>query len=366
MTKIIITEELRSNIELKIQEVVDRTHNSQEKRIIDSGKERTSIACTYCGDSSGKKYEDLKKKRLNLYWSNLFLHCYNCNKHVSLTQYFKDNKVDFESNNLFAIANYIRENKNEFAKTESLEFSLYSELYNLGVPLEKFLQHTNSYLINDSTFRAAAYIKSRMLKHAYKHFSYDQRSFSLYILNLSNDGKRVIGCQLRNLKEKKKFWTFNIEKIRSICNLQTLVEDSFKLEQFKKLSTIFGILQVDVTRDFTIFEGPFDSLFMNNSIALFGINKETFAFDELPTVRYFLDNDEPGILKSIEKIKKGSRIFLWRKYLSETKLNKYKIKDLNDLVLRINKLDIDDINKKNLFKKIEDYFSQDARDIIWL
>ena len=162
------------------------------------------------------------------------------------------------------------------------------------------------------------------------------------------------------------FETQYIEKIRSACNLKTFIDDQSKFEKLKKLSTIFGILRTDITRDFTIFEGPFDSFFWNNSIALAGIDKETFAFDELPTVKYFLDNDTTGRTRSIEKIKKGKRVFLWSKYLRDTKLDKYNIKDLNDLVLKLESIKLSTENKKELYKKINEYFSSDSHDIIWI
>ena len=44
---------------------------------------------------------------------------------------------------------------------------------------------------------------------------------------------------------------------------------------------------VDLSRNFTIFEGPTDALlFPNNSIALSGINKNSDMFDDIITYVY--------------------------------------------------------------------------------
>ena len=123
---------------------------------------------------------------------------------------------------------------------------------------------------------------------------------------------------------------------------------------------LFGILRVDLGRDFTIFEGPIDALFMNNSIGLTGVKKKIVDFDEIPTARYMLDNDREGKIKMIEKIKNGQKIFLWSKFLEQHRIKNKKIKDLNDLIKfeykeRIGCLDV-----------IDDYFSNDPMDIVFL
>ena len=105
-----------------------------------------------------------------------------------------------------------------------------------------------------------------------------------------------------------------------------------KLKKKNRISMLFGILHLDFSRDFTVFEGPIDAMFMKNSIGLTGVKKNIDDFDELDSVRYFFDNDKEGKKKIIEKMKLGKRGFLWQKYISENRLTRHKIKDLNDLV----------------------------------
>ena len=75
---------------------------------------------------------------------------------------------------------------------------------------------------------------------------------------------------------------------------------------------------VDFERDVTMFEGPIDAMFMENSIGLATAGRSTEEFDEIPTIQYMFDNDKTGKSKMVEKLKRGRKIFIWNKFLTET------------------------------------------------
>ena len=115
------------------------------------------------------------------------------------------------------------------------------------------------------------------------------------------------------------------------------IEDGIEgvVDNLDKLSLLFNILTVDFSRDLTICEGPIDSMFINNCIALCGASKLNNYFDDIPYVRYLFDNDVTGKEHSINKVKDGKKTFLWNKYLDEIGLRDSKIKDMNDLVIEL-------------------------------
>ena len=76
-----------------------------------------------------------------------------------------------------------------------------------------------------------------------------------------------------------------------------------ELNTLTKISTLFGIMQLNFQRPITMFEGPLDSMFMNNSLALATAGRSTDDFDEIPTVRYMFDNDATGKKKMAEKLR---------------------------------------------------------------
>ena len=115
---------------------------------------------------------------------------------------------------------------------------------------------------------------------------------------------------------------------------------------------------VDLSRNFTIFEGPTDALlYPKNSIALSGINKNSEMFDEIATARYFFDNDAIGRKTMEQKLKRKKTVFMWKKFLKEHKITA-QIKDFNDLIRHCY------FDKNPAYKNLDKYFTTSPYDII--
>ena len=123
---------------------------------------------------------------------------------------------------------------------------------------------------------------------------------------------------------------------------------------------LFGILSVDMSRDFSIFEGPIDSMFMTNSVGLTGVKKQIIEFNEIPTARYFFDNDIEGKTRMIEKLKAGQTVFMWDKFLKDFNIPSRKVKDLNDLVK------YEYTKRTGCLKEVDKYFTNNSLDIIFI
>jgi len=95
-----------------------------------------------------------------------------------------------------------------------------------------------------------------------------------------------------------------------------------------------------------ITEGIFDCLSINynNSIALMGAKLPEERLKELKHPVFILDNDKTGINNSIEYAKRGHKVFV--------QPDKYKEKDLNELMLNNGDLDIYRLIKENIFSGI--------------
>jgi hypothetical protein len=141
-----------------------------------------------------------------------------------------------------------------------------------------------------------------------------------------------------------------------------LTAEPEEIASMKKLSTLFGIMMVNFQEDVTIFEGPIDAMFMQNTLGLASVGRSTEELDEIPTVRYMFDNDEPGKKKMLEKLKRGKRVFMWSKFIKENNLNIYKkkIKDLNDLVM------VSWESKSKCLNKVNNYFTDSRLDAYYL
>ena len=115
-----------------------------------------------------------------------------------------------------------------------------------------------------------------------------------------------------------------------------------------------------MSRDFSIFEGPIDAMFMTNSIGLTGVKKQIIEFNEIPTARYFFDNDIEGKTRMIEKLKGGQTVFMWDKFLKDFNVPPRKVKDLNDLVKWEFK------NRTGCLKDLDKYFTNNSLDIVFI
>lgn len=123
----------------------------------------------------------------------------------------------------------------------------------------------------------------------------------------------------------------------------------------KKIYNIFGI---DKSLPVIVLEGPIDSMFVKNSIAIVGLKMSEESLEEIKDLkRYFiLDNDKGGRKNSLKWLQKEEYVFNWKKFLNDLKLDG--VKDINDLVLKTGKLEWS-------FEDLKDYFTNDILDGVW-
>ena len=355
--EVIISSEMKARIIDKVVRVLHNNHSHPEKRRILESKGRLNMACPYCGDST----TTARKKRGNLYWNDLCFHCYNCSAHASLDVFLADHHENFEGDDRIDVINYIKENRKHFSLGESLDFHLFDKAKEISLTFDEIAIGFNVYPINSLTYQAYPYLKSRLLHHKTERFAFDPRRRELYVFNLTPSGN-IIGFQTRALGSDNvgpKYKTWNIERIYSRLN-RPLEVDEEELDNLNKISMLFGILNVDMSRDFFIFEGPIDAMFMSNSIGLTGVKKQIIEFNEIPTARYFFDNDMEGKTRMIEKLKDGQTVFMWDKFLKDFDIPTRKVKDLNDLVK------YEFANRTGCLTDLDKYFTNNSLDIIFI
>jgi len=252
---------MRSQIIDKVTGILYISHPVGEKRRTEDSKDRLNFACPYCGDSA----DDERKKRGNIYWNDLYYHCYNCNVHETVDYFLEHFDKNFEGEERVNVINYIKDHRFKIQLQETLDFYLFDEIDKYGLTYEQIGIAFNAYPINEQTHRVYPYLKSRLLHQKANKFAYDPRKKDLYIYNFSPSGK-IIGFQVRSLDGiGPKYRTYNIERIYERLKLKIdLPEDH--LNSLNKISMIFGILEVDMSRTFTVFEGPIDAYFFKNSV----------------------------------------------------------------------------------------------------
>lgn len=353
--------EISTSIKEQIVQRVESILNSRfvgERRQMNVYVDRLNFACPYCGDS-----HDAHKKRGNIYWQNMTYHCFNggCSVvHCDVVKFLKDNGQPIKDmNDLMYCLDFIQTHKTEISHSDYFDFHVFVKLRDYSIPIETIKSKLKlKSVIENSHIRE--YLRSRLMSSQLDKFLYDPKKDQLYILNLTNDN-RVIGWQIRNFDENKpKYVSYNIQKITELIHKKQIDIDSNTLSRINSLSIYFGILSVDFTKKFTVFEGPIDSFLFPNSIAITGVNKRTDMFDEFPLCRYLFDNDDSGRSEMELKLKKKRTVFMWKKLLYDFKIN-VNIKDFNDLFIYAKS-----INSKEIIQSINNYFTNDRLDYRWI
>lgn len=347
-----LTEELKDKIRYALKQVVSQVHPEPNKKLLKDMHGRITCACPYCGDS----HSDDTKKRGNIFWDTLQYHCYNCSYHTNLYSFLKDHEVKLAtSDDSFMVIDYIKQNKIQVNSESVLKHDALRKVQELSIDIDTFKAKFKAKVIEPGDW-IWFQLKDRLLHNRVDDFLYSEKEHRLWILNFGADNK-IIGAQTRRMKGYgQRYLTYDLPKLYEEMG-QPLELSNEELTSLTKVSTLFGIMQLNFQRPITIFEGPLDAKFMANSLALATAGRSTDDFDEIPTVRYMFDNDITGKKKMAEKLKKGRPVFMWSKFLKENGLDTYNIKDLNDLILKCFELKID------AHKKIDQYFTSSQLDL---
>lgn len=299
-----------------------------------------NFSCPFCGDS--KKNE--RKARGNIYRSKTGLNfkCHNCGKFAYLNDVFKIVNEALYKEYISACFNEQREPEvkvNEaLYKTETVQLTVDSILD----PLRRIDQM-------DPNHPAVKYVKKRKIPEQYWHLFYFVAKFKKYVntlipdkfKSLEKDNPRLIIPFFNNHGKCFGFQgrAFGTEEPKYI---------TIKLDDTEE--KIFGMERIDYSKPIFAVEGPIDSLFLPNCIAVTG---STFgsptikALQSNLTIIYDNEPRSPVLCKLIEKtIDQGYTICLWPE--------EYKDKDINDMIKNGKTKDeiLLDI-KRNTYKGIE-------------
>lgn len=362
-----------------VQEILDKNFTSASRRKIHEFHDRINFSCCYCGDGKNEY-----KKRGNIYYNKLLYICFNCGKTTNLDRFVKDYDVRLDPDKKLELIEYLNANlsykdvEEDFIDTEFDKLIDISEIERIFTNGEHIITDFKPIVVNGLVYKylVGRGITPNIQTNIYegKYWMSSER-YDPIMLILNRRGSKVIGIQIRNLKDGKNriFKIYNFENLYKWVNdIEEVIDmDINQLVTYNKLSYYFNILNVDFGYMVTIFEGYLDSLFFPNSIGVVGVNTDMkFIESNNLEIQYFFDNDTAGFDKSEEKIKEGFPVFLWKKLFQDI-VDKKKSDDPYKLMYRISK--VKDLNKlaelmPNPYKKLElpNYFSKDVLDIKWI
>lgn len=269
-----------------------------------------NFRCPYCGDS--QKYKNKCRGYLYQNKSDYNFKCHNCGTSKSFGYFLKDldptlyDQYVFErfKSGLTGRGTVVPEPKFEFKKP------VFKKKVSIDLPRASSDPRASDYLkkrkINPNDFYYAAEFKKfvNKYKHTYDNVRNDEQRIVIPLMYQ----EKLIGFQGRALNSfvQPKYLTLMIE------------EDAPK---------IYGLDTIDKTSPVYITEGPFDSTFLRNSIAMcgadldisnWGISNPVYVYDNEPRNREILNR----ISKTIDQ---GFSVVIWPKEVTQ--------KDINDMFL---------------------------------
>jgi hypothetical protein len=288
-----------------------------------------TFRCPYCGDSvrNRNKTRGYFYRKRNDY----FFKCHNCGVGRTFTNFLKDNDVLLHDE--YVMERYKEGLTGKASNTPEPKFDIKSPNFDKSIfsNLQKISNLNNNHL-------AWLYLSNRKIPE--KHFSnfYYAEDYNAWsktnnptkesriIIPLLKEDGNVFGYQARSLNKNT--------KLRYIT---TIIEKGYP--------KVFGVERVKKSQTVYVTEGPFDSLFLSNSIAMCGSDVSLKSFDFRDVV-YVLDNEprNPQIVEKYDKlINSGEKVVIYPRTVKE--------KDLNDMAMA--GLDVQDMVECNIYQGLE-------------
>jgi predicted RNA-binding Zn-ribbon protein involved in translation (DUF1610 family) len=284
-----------------------------------------NFRCPICGDSQKNK----SKARGYLYQvkNNTNYKCHNCGINASFNNFLKQFDLNLHKQYSFEKFKEGHSGKNFTAETPEFNFEVPKFKLKLNLPKASENIEAKQYLesrnLNPYKFYYSEKFKSwvNSIKHTFDDLKYDEPRIVIPLFYK----KELIGFQGRALGSSKiKYITIMLD------------DDAPK---------IYGLDEIEKDKTIYITEGPFDSTFIPNSIALCGADGDVDKWGICDPV-WVYDNEPRNreILSRISRvIEMGQKVVIWPSTIKE--------KDINDMVL--SGLNVIDVIKSNTYSGLE-------------
>jgi hypothetical protein len=280
-----------------------------------------NFRCCICGDSQKNK----NKARGYLYQvkNNTNFKCHNCGVNISFNNFLKQVDPNAHKQYIFEKFKQGHTGKNFTAETPKLNFEVPKFKPKLDLPKASKNPAANLYLENrkldPNKFYYADNFKSwvNTIKEVFEDTSKDEPRIVIPLFYQNN----LVGFQGRALGPNK------------VKYITIMLDDNSP--------KIYGLDDIQVNKTVYITEGPFDSTFIPNSIALCGADGD---LDELGiNKRVWIYDNEPRNKEIVRRIKtcidKGENVVIWPSSISS--------KDINEMIL--SGLDVQSVIESNTY-----------------
>ena len=267
-----------------------------------------NFRCPICGDS--QKNKNKTRGYFYVVKNNTNFKCHNCGASLSLNNFLK--QIDTTLYKQYTLEKFKEGHtgKNFVVDTPKLEFKKPVFKKKLNLPRASENEFAKNYLLKRKLDPDKFYYADQFMTWANtqkKTFDNIVKDEPRIIIPMYDEHKNLIGFQGRALKS-------------SSTKYITVMLD----EQAPK---VYGLESINKELPIYVVEGPFDSTFVNNSVALCGSDGDLGYFEGSDFVLVY-DNEPRNreIVARIERcIKRNQKVIIWPNGIVE--------KDINDMVL---------------------------------
>ncbi len=288
-----------------------------------------NFRCPYCGDSA--KYKNRARGFFYRKNADMVFKCHNCGVGRTLSNFLKD--LDVTLHDEYVMERFKSGLTGRGSNTEEPKFEFQKPVFK-KTPLSELKKISE---LNNS-HPAREYLSNRQIPEKYFSKFYYAEDFhawaktdtklkeSRIVIPLMSKSGKLFGFQGRAL-----------DKTAKLRYITTILDD--------KYVKLFGLDSLDFDRTIYVTEGPFDSLFLSNAIAMCGsdVHLEKSIYRD----RIFVLDNEPRNLQIVQRYDKlitaGEKVVIWPSTIKE--------KDINDMV--ISGLNPQQIIKENTFQGLE-------------
>jgi len=285
-----------------------------------------NFRCPICGDSQRNR----SKARGYLYpvKNNTNFKCHNCGASLSFNNFLKE--LDPVLHKQYTLEKFKEGHtgRNFVVEEPKFEFTKPSFKKKLDLPKASENSTAREYLekrkLNPEKFYFADKFKewTNTQKHTFDTIGRDE---SRIIIPMYDTDNNLIGFQGRALGTN------------SVKYITVMLSDD--------APKIYGLDQIDTSKSIYIVEGPFDSTFVQNAVAMCGSDIDIRSFGWCDYI-YVFDNEPRNreIVNRISKtINRGDKVIIWPSIIRQ--------KDINDMFLA--GLNVMDVLKSNTYSGLE-------------
>ncbi len=267
-----------------------------------------NFRCPICGDS--QKNKNKCRGYMYVVKNNTNFKCHNCGASLSLNNFIK--KLDTTLHKQYTLEKFKEGHTGRSFVVDEPEFKFKKPVFRKKLDLPKATEnpYAKEYLeerkLNPEKFYFTDKFKE-WTNTKKQTFDSTYRDEPRIIIPMYDRGKNLIGFQGRSL-------THN-----SVKYITVMLEDS--------APKIYGLDTIDEKLPVYVVEGPFDSTFINNSVALCGSDGDLGYLEGSDTILVY-DNEPRNreIVGRIERcIERNQKVVIWPSNIIE--------KDINDMVL---------------------------------